>query len=144
MMQGDEPLDDAPGISTDIRLARMPEKNPAFKRSPGTPDSEPLPKRTLLDPDAAVDMEVDDGIDVDALGEKAEDQKIVCRALLGHDLTEAYSNGRLRLAANRYAALQLLSVDMSEMFSPERPTVLCSSYGLEPAQATDIKNGFVI
>ena len=35
---------------------------------------------------------------------------------------------------------QLLRVDVSEMFSPERVTVVCTQYGLVPGQAMDIHN----
>ena len=37
---------------------------------------------------------------------------------------------------------QLMRVDMSEMFSPERVTSACKQYSLIPGQAMDIKNGF--
>ena len=37
---------------------------------------------------------------------------------------------------------QLMGVDMSETFSPERVTAVCKQYGLVPGQAMDIKNGF--
>ena len=33
-------------------------------------------------------------------------------------------------------------VDISEMFSPERATAVCTQYGLVPGQAMDVKNGF--
>jgi hypothetical protein len=35
-----------------------------------------------------------------------------------------------------------MGVDISEMFSPERVTAVCKSYGLKPGQAMDIKNGY--
>ena len=87
-------------------------------------------------------MEEDDGIDVDPLAAKIEDQNIVYHAVLGHDLTEAYSSMRLKLGEARFVAGQLMRVDMSEMFSPERVTSVCKQYGLIPGQAMDIKNGF--
>ena len=34
------------------------------------------------------------------------------------------------------------SVDMSEMFSPERVASVCKKYGLVPRQALDLKNGY--
>ena len=37
---------------------------------------------------------------------------------------------------------QLLKVDISEMFSPERVTSVCKKYGLVPGQAMDLKNGY--
>ena len=46
------------------------------------------------------------------------------------------------MAEARFVAGQLMRVDMSEMFSPERVTSVCKQYGLIPGQAMDIKNGF--
>ena len=68
-------------------------------------DSEPAPAEvevTEKDEDVA-ELFMDDGIDIDAIEAKEEDSKIVYHAMLGHDLTEAYSNGRLQ-------ACQTLSV----------------------------------
>ena len=62
--------------------------------------------------------------------------------MLGGDLTEVYSNGRMKLAANRHMVTQLLKVDISEMFSPERVTTVCEKYGLKPGQAMDLKHGY--
>ena len=73
---------------------------------------------------------------------KAEDAKILYHAVLGHSLTEVYSNQRIKLAADRFVASKLMSVDVSEIFSPERVSAVCSAYGLKPGQAMDIKNGF--
>ena len=57
-------------------------------------------------------------------------------SVLGHDLTETYSNRKLKLAETRFIAGQLMRVDMSEMFSPERVTSVCKQYGLiQPASA---------
>ena len=53
-----------------------------------------------------------------------------------------YSNKRIKLATDRHMVTQLLNVDISEMFSPERVTAICKQYGLKPGQAMDIKNGF--
>ena len=71
-----------------------------------------------------------------------EDQEIIYRAILGHDLMEVYSSTRMKLAADRHMVSQLLKVDMSEMFSPERVTSVCKKYGLVPGQAMDLKNGY--
>ena len=87
-------------------------------------------------------MEEDDGIDVDSLAAKRGDSLILYHAVLGHDLTETYSNRRLKLAETRFVAGQLMRVDMSEMFSPQRVASVCKQYGLIPGQAMDIKNGF--
>jgi hypothetical protein len=145
MVVDDEPgevLEDAPNAAGDVRVARTPERNSAAKRVGGSREEEPVPKRMMMDPDAPEEMEINDGIDVDVLNEKAEDQKIICHAILGHDLTETYSNARIRLAANREEVQRLMSVDLSEMYSPERVSAVCASYGLRPGQAMDIKNGF--
>ena len=84
-------------------------------------------------------MEEDDGIDVDSPTTKREDQLIMYHAVMGHDPTETYSNSRFKLAETRFVAGQLIRVDMSEMFSPERVTSVCNTYGLIPGQAMDIK-----
>ena len=59
---------------------------------------------------------------------------------MGH-LTETDSNDRLKLAGHRHIIGQLIGVDMSQMFSPERVTAVCKQYGLVPGQAMDFKNG---
>ena len=61
---------------------------------------------------------------IDAVAAKTEDDEILHRANLAGDLTEVYSNGRIKLAANRRMVTQLLKVDISEMFSPERVTTV--------------------
>ena len=48
----------------------------------------------------------------------------------------------MKLAETRFVAGQLMRVDMSEMFSPERVTSVCKQYGLISGQAMDIKHGF--
>ena len=48
-------------------------------------------------------------------------------AVLGHDLTETYSNKRLKWLEIR--------------FSQERVTSVCKLYGFIPGHAIDIKNG---
>ena len=88
------------------------------------------------------EVTVDDGVDVDSIEEKRTDNDIIYRAILGHDLTDIFSNKRLQLAADRQFVNELLRVDMSEMFSPERVTAVCRDYGLEPGQAMDLKNGY--
>ena len=65
-------------------------------------------------------MEEEDGLYVDSLADKREDQLMICHAVCGHDLTETYSNKRLKLAENRFVTGQLMRVDMSEMFSQEK------------------------
>ena len=61
--------------------------------------------------------EEDDGIDVDSLAAKREDQHIRYHAVLGHDLTK---RSRTKGWETRFAAGQLMRVDMSEMFCPEK------------------------
>ena len=73
---------------------------------------------------------------------KKEYQLILDHAILGHDLTEIYSNARLTLAGKRHVFGQRMGVDMSEIFSPERVTAVCKQYELAPGQAMDVKNGF--
>ncbi len=57
-------------------------------------------------------MDEADGIDVDSLAAKKEYQLILYHAMLGHDLTESYSNARLTLAGSRHIIGQLMGVDM--------------------------------
>ena len=83
------------------------------------------------------EVTIDDGVDVDSIEEKRVDDEVLHRAILGHDLTEIFSNKRLRLAADRHFINKLRRIDMSEMFSPERVTAACRDYGLEPGQAMD-------
>jgi hypothetical protein len=78
----------------------------------------------------------------DEIAAKLEDENILYHAMLGFDLTEVYSNKRLRLAGSRQIAESILSTDISEVFSPERVTSVCARYGLVPGQAMDIKNGY--
>ena len=75
--------------------------------------------------DEIAQLFADEDAFMDSLGEKAEDAKIIYHVILGHDLTEVYSNERLQVAHNRHMISQLAAVDMSEVFSPERVTKLC-------------------
>ena len=45
--------------------------------------------------------------------------------MLGHDLSESYGNKRLQTAANREFIRQIMSTDVSEVFSPERVSAVC-------------------
>ena len=47
-------------------------------------------------------MEENNGIDVDSLAARKEDQLILYHAMLGHDITETYSNARLKMAGDRH------------------------------------------
>ena len=135
MSEVEESLTDAPAIKSDVRL-KSPLRNKATKRRGGTArnDKEPSAKR--------IAMEEHDGIDVDPLAAKNEDQLILYHAILGHDLTKTSLNARLTFAGNRHVIGQRMGVDMSEMFGPERVTAVCKQYGLVPGQAMNIKNGF--
>ena len=106
---------------------------------PETTTAQPLDIEEDINEDEIAELFMDDVDDLDSLNAKAEDAKIVYHTILGHDLTESYSNGRLQMARARHMVGQLAAVDMSEVFSPERVTKLCKSYGLEPGQAMDIK-----
>ena len=119
-MDEDE-LFDAPKTNKDIRL-KSPERRKATKRSTASHDEEPSAERITFE-DAA--MEENDGVDVDSLAARKEDQLILYHAILGHDLTETYSNARLNLAGDRHIVGQVMGFDMSEMFSPERVTAVC-------------------
>ena len=91
------------------------------------------PKDVEMETDGMpADVTIDDGVGVDSTEEKIVDYSILHRAILGHDLTEMFSNKRLQLPADRHLLNQLLRIDMSEMFSPERVTAVCRDYGLEP------------
>ena len=116
---------------------KTPERRPAVKRGSPIHDDGPDLKKVIL----GEKSDEEDGMGIDYLQGKLEDQNIVYRAVLGHDLTEVYCNKRLMLAANRHLAESILSTDVSEIFSPERVTAVCAKYGLAPGQAMDIKNG---
>ena len=83
---------DAPASKSDIRL-RSPDRKKAAKRGSDRHDGEPRPKQFIFE---NIDMEEDDGIDVDSLAARKEDQLILHHGMLGHDLTETYSSRRLK------------------------------------------------
>ena len=92
-----------------------------------------------------IDDEMDDGgenLDIGIMQAKQQDKEIIYHAMLGHDLTEVYGSERLKLTANREFLRQIMSTDVSEVFSPERVTTVCKQYGLVPGEAMDIKNGY--
>ena len=88
------------------------------------------------------EVKLDDGVDVDSIEERRVDDEILHRAILGHDLTDLFSNKRLQLAADRHFTKHLFIIYMSEMLSPERVTAVCRDYGLEPGQAMEPTNGY--
>ena len=137
----DETLIDAPGRKSEARF-RSPERKKASKRKKLIHGEEPDLKKIISDHGEMEDIAEDNDLDIDSIIAKKEDQNILYHAILGHDLTEVYSNKRLQLASDRRLVSQILSTDISEMFSPERVTAVCKDYGLKPGQAMDIKNGF--
>ena len=78
--------------------------------------------------------------------QRAEDDLILSKAILGKSLHELYSNKRIELAISRKHMeninRQLDAVDVCEIFSPERVTGVCKQAGLEPGEAMDIKSGY--
>ena len=138
----DWPLEDGPNQTSDRRF-NAPERNPAKNRSKHIHEDEPHTTNIFLGDEDL--MEASDGMLEIEKANRREDQLIVSRAFLGHDLHEAYSNKRMLLASNRSMVDSLCkigSVDVSEMFSPERVTKVCKENGLVPGQAMDLKNGF--
>ena len=119
---------DTPASNSYIRI-KSPDRNKGAKRGADRHDEAPSAKRIVFED---INMEEDDGIDVDSLAAKREDQLILYHAMLGHDLTETYSNKRLKLAETRFVAEQFMRVDMSEMFCPEEGTAVCKQDGFSP------------
>ena len=91
----DEALIDAPASKSVIGL-KVPDRKKAIKRGIDGHDEEPSPKRIAFED---TNMEEDDGIDVDLLAAKREDQLILYHAVLGHDVTDPYSNKNLKFSA---------------------------------------------
>ena len=130
---------------------KTPERRPPVKRRAGEVrrqnegqvaghEDEPGFKMKIIDDD-----EMDDGgenLDIGIMKSKQQDKEIIYHAMLGHDLTEVYGSERLELTANREFLRQIMSTDVSEVFSPERVTTVCEQYGLVPGEAMDIKNGY--
>ena len=110
------------------------------RRADGVHDEEPDLKVKILEDD---DEMIDGGeiLDIDIMKSKQQDKDIIYHAMLGHDLTEVYGGKRMQLAADREFLRQIMSTDVSEVFSPERVTAVCKQYGLVPGEAMDLKNG---
>ena len=70
---------DATASKSDIRL-RSPDRKKSAKRGTDRHDEEPRPKHFLFE---NADMEEDDGIDVDSLVARKEDQLILYHATFG-------------------------------------------------------------
>ena len=77
---------------------------------------------------------------------KKEGEEILCRAILGKNLHDVYSNARAKLAVNRQSMEQLnrelMGVDVMEVFSPERVGKFCKEHGLDQGKAMDLKRGY--
>ena len=88
----------------------------------------------------------EDGLDIDSLREKREDMRFVSLALLGRSIHEVYSNSRIDTAVARQSAeaMMLMSVDVTDIFSPERVAAVCNEFGLKPGMSMDItgKSGY--
>ena len=136
-------LDDGPVERSETRF-KTPERKPATKRrgednAAEAREGEPAKNNQCFE---IVNDEGDGDQDSSVVQAKLEDERILHHAMLGHDLTEVYSNKRLQLAGSRQFVESILSTDISEVFSPERVTSVCARYGFVPGQAMDIKNGY--
>ena len=107
-------------------------------------EEEPDLKKVIVDEpsDDGNDM-VDDDLDVLI---RKEDEYIIGQAVLGKNLHDVYSHLRIEMAINRqsaeYMTKQLSSVDVVEVFSPERVGEMCSEFGLDQGMGMDLKSGF--
>ena len=137
----EEALVDGPAGSSDIRL-QSPVRRSATKRGSRIHEDEPDTKKTIWDDGEDANVKSEDSEELLILKAKEEDRIIIFNAVLGRNLTEIYSNSRIKLAVDRETVNQLLSTDIMEVFSPERVTATCEKYGLKPGQAMDIKSGF--
>ena len=105
-------FDDAPIEKSEVR-AKTPERKPAVKRGRESFfDDEPDLKKVIREDDDVMD-DINAGM-IDSIEMKAmmEDRNIIYHAILGHDLTEVYSNQRLQLAADRHYVAEILSTDV--------------------------------
>ena len=128
------------GAESNVDDKREADPRHGGEREPNVTDTEA--DKEAEDEDKIAELFMDDQLDIDLLEAKNEDAHIFYHAILGHDLTECYSNKRLQLAGDRHIVGQIASADVTEIFSPERVSKLCSQYGPKPGQAMDIKNGY--
>ena len=90
-----------------------------MKRKESVHNEEPDTKRIIIDD---LSEDVDERMaDVGAIAAKQEDEWIVCRAILGKDLHDVYSNARTQLAINRQSAEYLMQITAS-MIPSQRGT----------------------
>lgn len=145
-MEGADDLDDGP-IAVSERRFRTPVRAPPVKRKKNVHNEEPDTKKILTgemsDEDDISNMRTDE---LDMINEKKTDEMIVSQAILGKNLHDVYSNERIILAVNRQSvenmSAQMASVDVMEVFSPERVGKACKQFGLEQRLAMDIKSGY--
>ena len=97
-------LTDAPATKTDISLKSLGRKKTP-KTSTARHQEELSTKRISFEETAMEDKE-HDGIDIDSLAARREDQLTLYHAMLGHDLPETYA--RLKLARDRHIVGQLM------------------------------------
>ena len=107
-------------------------------------EEEPDLKKVIVDePSDDGNNMADDDLDVLI---RKEDEYIVGQAVLGKNLHDVYSHLRIEMAINRqsaeYMSKQLSSVDVMEVFSPERVGEMCREFGLEQGMGMDLKSGF--
>ena len=113
-----------------------------MKRKKNIHIDEPATKRSIID---ELSEDEANSMDADSLQLKHEDMRIICRAMLGQNLHEIYSNSWINLAVCRQTVESsrngLMSADVTEIFSPERVASVCREFGLEPGLSMDIKSG---
>ena len=101
---GDNYFEDAPTLVSERRV-KTPVRPPASKRRSVVHDEEPDTKRIILgdmsDEGEAGDVDIGDGIDVDSIQARREDEIILHRAVLGQNLHDVYSIERIKLAIIR-------------------------------------------
>ena len=129
---GSDDFADGSNTTSDRRL-HTPVRLVAVKRRGNIHDDEPETKKIIRDDDDE-NMEGDQGLNLDEVRVRQENQEIVCRHFRGKNLHDVYSNERHQLEAGRQSMellnRQLLDVDVMEVFSFERVVKLCKEYGL--------------
>ena len=143
-MEGAHDLDDG-HIAVNERRFRTPVRAPPVKRKNNVHEEEPGTKMIITgemsDDDSNMKMD-----ELNMINEKRTDEMIVSQAIIGKNLHDVYSNERIILAVNRQSVenmnAQMASVDVMEVFSPERVGKACKLFGLEQGLAMDIKSGY--
>ena len=121
-MEEEVELDDGPNSISERRM-QTPVRSAPVKRKSNIHDEEPDTKKVICG-----DL-TDEDLDIDSLRARREDEEIVCKAVLGRDLHDVYSNKRIQVAVNRQVAEmmtgQFKSTDVAEIFSPQRVAKVC-------------------